>query len=92
MARKPAGKRPALKVTVADQSGTPKVRRSSKTEARRGPKPAKAQPPLTRPGPRDAPAADIRAWARASGFDVPDRGPLRAEVTRAWRTAKREKP
>jgi hypothetical protein len=41
----------------------------------------------------DAPAApepstaEVRAWARATGLSVPDRGKLRPEVWDAWRTA-----
>ena len=31
--------------------------------------------------------AEVRAWARAQGLDVPDRGRLRPEVHRAWREA-----
>lgn len=35
-----------------------------------------------------APAtAEVRAWARANGIDVPDRGRLRPEVHQAWRDA-----
>ncbi len=42
----------------------------------------------------DAPAApepstaEVRAWARATGLPVPDRGKLRPEVWDAWRTAR----
>jgi hypothetical protein len=42
---------------------------------------------------RDAPdapeptAAEVRAWARANGITVPDRGRLRPEIRDAWRTA-----
>lgn len=38
------------------------------------------------PGPS---VAEVRAWARASGLDVPDRGRLRPDVWAAWRTAHR---
>lgn len=31
--------------------------------------------------------AQVRAWARGEGFDVPDRGRLRPEVWAAWRSA-----
>jgi hypothetical protein len=31
--------------------------------------------------------AEVRAWARANGLDVPDRGRLRPEVHEAWRSA-----
>jgi hypothetical protein len=40
----------------------------------------------------DAPepsTAEVRAWARATGLAVPDRGKLRPEVWDAWRTAHR---
>jgi hypothetical protein len=36
------------------------------------------------PGPS---VAEVRAWARANGFDVPDRGRLRPEIHQAWREA-----
>lgn len=40
--------------------------------------------------PAPAPStAEIRAWARANGIDVPDRGRLRPEVHQAWREAAR---
>jgi hypothetical protein len=41
----------------------------------------------------DAPAAplpaarELRAWARANGIDVPDRGRLRPEIHQAWADA-----
>jgi hypothetical protein len=38
----------------------------------------------------DAPhpsTAEVRAWARANGLNVPDRGKLRPEVWTAWRTS-----
>jgi hypothetical protein len=44
-------------------------------------------------GVADAPAepapstAEVRAWARATGLTVPDRGRLRPEVHRAWHAA-----
>lgn len=41
-----------------------------------------AAPP--QPAPR---TAEIRAWARANGLTVPDRGRLRPEVHQAWRAA-----
>ena len=31
--------------------------------------------------------AEIRAWARAGGMTVPDRGRLRPEIHQAWRDA-----
>jgi hypothetical protein len=31
--------------------------------------------------------AEVRAWARANGLDVPDRGRLRPEIHQAWRDA-----
>ncbi len=33
--------------------------------------------------------AEVRAWARASNFTVPDRGEFRPEIWDAWRTAHR---
>jgi hypothetical protein len=33
----------------------------------------------------DPPAAEVRAWARTRGIDVPERGRLRPEVWQAWR-------
>lgn len=44
-------------------------------------------PPAPQPS-----TAEIRAWARAHGFDVPDRGRLRPEIHRAWDDAHREGP
>lgn len=35
----------------------------------------------------DPSTAQVRAWARAAGLDVPDRGKLRPEVWAAWRDA-----
>jgi hypothetical protein len=36
--------------------------------------------------PQPAPStAEVRAWARANGIDVPDRGRLRPEIHQAWR-------
>lgn len=45
-----------------------------------------------RSGAGDAPVpppttAEVRAWARANGFDVPARGRLRPEIHQAWREA-----
>lgn len=37
--------------------------------------------------PASASTADVRAWARANGIDVSDRGRLRPYVIRAWRAA-----
>lgn len=38
--------------------------------------------------PQPAPAtADVRAWARSMGLEVPDRGRLRPEIHQAWREA-----
>jgi hypothetical protein len=38
--------------------------------------------------PAPAPStAEVRAWARANGLDVPDRGRLRPEIHQAWRAA-----
>ncbi|MGH3173592.1 MAG: Lsr2 family DNA-binding protein, partial [Streptosporangiaceae bacterium] len=36
------------------------------------------------PGPS---SAEVRAWARARGLPVPDRGKLRPEIWEAWRSA-----
>ena len=42
----------------------------------------------TPPSPADGPStADVRAWARAAGLPVPDRGRLRPEIWDAWRAA-----
>jgi hypothetical protein len=38
--------------------------------------------------PRPAPSTrEVRAWARANGLTVPDRGRLRPEIHRAWQGA-----
>jgi hypothetical protein len=42
--------------------------------------------PLPRPEPR---TADVRAWARAEGYDVAEKGKLRPEVWAAYRAAHR---
>lgn len=34
--------------------------------------------------PRPASTAQVRSWARSSGYDVPDRGRLRPEIWAAW--------
>ena len=39
------------------------------------------------PGAPDPPTAQVRAWARATGLAVPDRGRLRPELWEAWRAA-----
>ena len=39
----------------------------------------------------DPSTAELRAWARASGLAVSDRGRLRPEVLEAWRTAQRSR-
>jgi hypothetical protein len=45
----------------------------------------------TRSGPtasgQEPSTAQVRAWARAAGLDVPDRGRLRPEIWQAWRAA-----
>ena len=41
------------------------------------------------PGAPPPSTAEVRAWARANGFTVPDRGKLRPDVWTAWRTANR---
>lgn len=43
-----------------------------------------AAPPAPEPA-----TAEVRAWARATGLDVPDRGRLRPEVWQAWRATHR---
>jgi hypothetical protein len=48
------------------------------------------EPPLTSgptAGRQEPAAAQVRAWARAAGLDVPDRGRLRPEIWQAWRAA-----
>jgi len=39
------------------------------------------------PGAPEPSTAEVRAWARATGLAVPDRGKLRSEVWDAWRAA-----
>jgi len=46
--------------------------------------PAAPSTNATAPSP---PTAEIRAWARANGITVPDRGRLRPEIHQAWRDA-----
>jgi hypothetical protein len=41
----------------------------------------------TAPHAPDPSTAEVRAWARANGLDVPDRGRLRPEVWKAWMAA-----
>lgn len=49
-------------------------------------KPKPKPTPTPRPGAGDGPsAAEVRAWARTSGLEVPDRGRLRPEIWVAWR-------
>lgn len=45
---------------------------------------ARATAPSTASGPS---AADIRAWARENGYDVPERGRVSAEVREAYAAA-----
>lgn len=40
----------------------------------------------------EPPISEVRAWARASGLTVPQRGRLRPEVWRAWQDAHAEPP
>ncbi|MGH3856645.1 MAG: ERCC4 domain-containing protein [Pseudonocardiaceae bacterium] len=47
-----------------------------------------ADAPLA-PGPS---TAEVRAWARAHGIDVPDRGRLRPEIWQAWQQAHQPRP
>ena len=42
---------------------------------------------LTAPDRPEPSVAEVRAWARHAGLDVPDRGRLRPEIWAAWRTA-----
>jgi hypothetical protein len=42
---------------------------------------------LTAPERPDPTVAEVRAWARSTGLEVPDRGRLRPEIWDAWRTA-----
>jgi len=42
---------------------------------------------LSAPDPPDPTVAEVRAWARRAGLDVPDRGRLRPEIWDAWRIA-----
>jgi hypothetical protein len=54
---------------------------------------AAGEPAAGQPGLDQAPAApgpstaEVRAWARAQGLPVPDRGKLRPEIWDAWRSA-----
>lgn len=41
----------------------------------------------TAPSAPEPTTAELRAWARAAGLTVPDRGRLRPEVWQAWRDA-----
>ncbi len=42
------------------------------------------------PAPLEPSTAEVRAWARAAGLTVPDRGKLRPDIWNAWRTAHEE--
>jgi ERCC4 domain len=42
------------------------------------------------PTPLEPSTAEVRAWARATGLTVPDRGKLRPDIWNAWRTAHEE--
>ncbi len=42
------------------------------------------------PAAPEPPTKEVRAWARANGLSVPDRGNLRPEVWTAWRAAHQE--
>jgi len=42
------------------------------------------------PAPLEPSTAEVRAWARAIGLTVPDRGKLRPDIWDAWRTAHAE--
>ncbi|MFD7026430.1 histone-like nucleoid-structuring protein Lsr2 [Streptomyces sp. NPDC059917] len=51
--------------------------------------PATARPaPTTRPPSRDpVDSSTVRAWARANGYDVPDRGRIPVQILDAWEAA-----
>ena len=49
--------------------------------------PAGAGPNLVQPDSPDPSTRDLRAWARANGLAVPDRGRLPLEILTAWRDA-----
>jgi hypothetical protein len=57
--------------------------------ARMGLDPGRVPPGPSGPAPS---TAEVRAWARTHGLDVPDRGRLRPEVHRAWQEAHRDGP
>ena len=40
--------------------------------------------------PLEPSTAEVRAWARATGLTVPDRGKLRPDIWDAWRTTHQE--
>lgn len=44
-------------------------------------------PDHTEPAPLSPMARELRAWARANGLNVPDRGRLRPEILEAWHAA-----
>ncbi|MFF0557792.1 hypothetical protein [Streptomyces sp. NPDC004266] len=52
------------------------------------PPPTAPAPPVTGPG--GPSSAELRAWGRGQGFDVPDRGRLPSELLRAWERATEE--
>jgi hypothetical protein len=51
-----------------------------------------AATPATSPAPSapEPTTSEVRAWARAQGFTVPDRGRLRPDVWQAWRDAQQQ--
>ncbi len=51
-----------------------------------------AATPATSPAPAapEPTTSEVRAWARAQGFTVPDRGRLRPDVWQAWRDAQQQ--
>ena len=52
------------------------------------PEPAAGEPGLDQaPAAPEPSTAEVRAWARAQGLPVPDRGRLRPEIWDAWRAA-----
>ena len=53
---------------------------------------AQPLPPLAQHHPAGSAAADIRAWARAHGIAVPDRGRIPVSIREAWEDAHHDTP
>ena len=66
--------------SVAAVGSLPATLPASSGTQKRGQKSPAPKPPAPE-------AAQVRAWAREHGMDVPRRGKLRAEIWAAWRTA-----